>query len=154
MRASSTVDTGTGISVQLLTNDSIIYTKRGVGLVERLTMVSNLANKRAKEILKSFVCASLFSAIMGEFSVSKPLQEVSVFLDNHWNRDQVFRTLQYASTLCSGALEGRLPSLSVKFAAVASSVSGVRITLRLLDDLPNLAHTLDSWRRPKVRSYQ
>ena len=87
---------------------------------------------------------------MGDFSVSKPLHEVSTFLDNYWNRDQVFRTIQYASTLCSGALEPRLPAASARFGALAGSVASMRTTLRLLDDIPNLASTLARWRRPKV----
>jgi hypothetical protein len=91
---------------------------------------------------------------MADFSMSKPLQEVSTFLDNYWNRDQVFRTLQYTSTLCAGALEPRLPVASARFAALASSVSSMRTTLRLLDDIPNLAQTLAGWKRPKVCTYE
>ena len=82
-------------------------------------------------------------------AMSKPLQEVSTFLDNYWNRDQVFRTLQFTSTLCAGALDQRLPVASARFAALASSVSSMRTTLRLLDDIPNLAQTLAGWKRPK-----
>ncbi|CAI8018774.1 Peroxisomal membrane protein 11C [Geodia barretti] len=85
-------------------------------------------------------------------AMSKPLQEVSTFLDNYWNRDQVFRTLQFTSTLCAGALDQRLPVASARFAALASSVSSMRTTLRLLDDIPNLAQTLAGWKRPKDSS--
>ena len=83
-------------------------------------------------------------------AVSKPLQDVSTFLDNYWNRDQVFRTLQYASTLCSGCLEPRVPGAASKLAAIASSISTMRTTLRLLDDIPNLVQTLNRLRQQKV----
>ena len=82
--------------------------------------------------------------------LAKPLLEVSAFLDNYWNRDQVFRTLQYASTLCSGLLEPRLSGAAVKFSTFSSSLSNMRTTLRLIDDIPNLAHLLSGSKRQKV----
>jgi tRNA U34 5-methylaminomethyl-2-thiouridine-forming methyltransferase MnmC len=83
-------------------------------------------------------------------AVSKPLQDISTFLDNYWSRDQVFRTLQYASTLCSGLLEPRTPRAASKFTTLASSISTMRTTLRLLDDIPNLVQTLNRLRQQKV----
>lgn len=89
---------------------------------------------------------------MAAVSVSKPLQEASTFLENYWNRNQVFRTVQYASILFSGLLEQRFPGGASKFAAVSRSLSNMRTALRLMDDVPNLARTLSTWRQQKVRS--
>lgn len=85
-------------------------------------------------------------------AVSKPLQEASAFLDNYRNRDQVFRTVQFASTLCSGLLERHFPGASSKFATLSSSFCTMRTTLRLMDDIPNLTRTLNSWRHQKVHA--
>lgn len=89
---------------------------------------------------------------MAAATASKPLQEVSSFLENYWNRNQVFRTVQYVSVLCSGLLERRLPGAANKFITLSSSLSNMRVILRLMDDIPNLAHTLSNWGQQKVRS--
>lgn len=83
--------------------------------------------------------------------VRSPLQELSTFLENYWTRSQVFRTLQFASTLCAGLLERRHPSAAAKLVTISSSIANMRVMLRLMDDVPVLAHALRSWRPQKVR---
>ena len=83
-------------------------------------------------------------------AISSPLQEVSGFLENYWNRTQVFRTLQFGSTLVSGLLEGVHPDAASSVLRVANSISNMRVMLRLLDDIPVLAHTISNWKRRKV----
>lgn len=83
--------------------------------------------------------------------VRSPLQDLSTFLENYWTRSQVFRTLQFASTLCAGLLERRHSSAAAKFATISSSIANMRVMLRLMDDIPVLAHTLRSWHPQKVR---
>ena len=101
----------------------------------------------ASNYTHSCVRAQKIFNMAGTVTLQKPLQDVSTFLDNYWNRDQVFRTLQYASILCSGFLEPRVPGAASKFATLTSSISTMRTTLRLLDDIPNLVQTLNKWRQ-------
>lgn len=79
-----------------------------------------------------------------------PVQEVSGFLEDYWNRNQVFRTLQFGSTLVSGLLEHTYPGAAGSLLRVANSISNMRVMLRLLDDIPVLAHTIRNWKPEKV----
>ena len=79
-----------------------------------------------------------------------PVQEVSGFLEDYWNRNQVFRTLQFGSTLVSGLLEHTYPGGAGSLLRVANSISSMRVMLRLLDDIPVLAHTIRNWKPEKV----
>ena len=79
-----------------------------------------------------------------------PIQEISGFLEDYWNRNQVFRTLQFGSTLVSGLLEPTHPGAAGSLLRVANSVSNMRVMLRLLDDIPVLAHTIRDWKPKKV----
>ena len=62
----------------------------------------------------------------------------------------MFRTLQFASCMLSGLAERSFPQTAVKLLTVSSSISDMRVMLRLLDDLPMLAHTLKNWKPKKV----
>ena len=77
-------------------------------------------------------------------------QEVSGFLEDYWNRNQVFRTLQFGSTLVSGLFEHTYPDAAGSLLRVANSISSMRVMLRLLDDIPVLAHTIRNWKPEKV----
>ena len=90
---------------------------------------------------------------MASLPARSPLEEVSAFLENYWSRNQVLRTLQFASALCAGLLEGRRSNAAAKFSTVSTSIASTRVILRLLDDLPVLVHTLKSWRPNKVCVY-
>lgn len=81
---------------------------------------------------------------------SSPIQEVSGFLENYWSRNQVFRTLQFGSTLVSGLLESVHPNAASSVLRVADSISNMRVMLRLLDDIPVLAHAISNWKPKKV----
>ena len=88
---------------------------------------------------------------MASLPSRSPLEAFSAFLENYWSRNQVLRTLQFASALCAGLLEGRRrANAAAKFSTVSTSIANARVLLRLLDDLPVLVHTLKSWRPNKV----
>lgn len=52
------------------------------------------------------------------------------------------RTLCYGMKLASGLTIDKDPALSKKFQIFSSQMSKTRATLRLLDDIPMLQHTL------------
>ena len=79
-----------------------------------------------------------------------PIQEISGFLEDYWNRNQVFRTLQFGSTLVSGLLEPTYPGAAGCLLRAANSISNMRVMLRLLDDIPVLAHTIRDGKPKKV----
>ncbi|KAJ8674110.1 hypothetical protein QAD02_005372 [Eretmocerus hayati] len=65
---------------------------------------------------------------------------ISEYLDSYEGRDKFLRTLSYAAKLASG-----FPSSSNtadKFKIFSSKMSGARVILRLLDDIPNLHHAM------------
>ena len=98
------------------------------------------------------------------------LQAVSRCLESHFIRDQLFRTLQFGLALCGGALEAAARgrgggghkaivshaadggSLAERLLRVSSRISDMRVMLRLMDDLPMLAHTLQLWKSPSSSS--
>ncbi len=83
--------------------------------------------------------------------------EISRFLDNYWFRSEVFRVFQFSSALLGGVAEVcGSASCSKKFLTVSYCLSGTRVTLRLLDDLPAVLNTLQSlqvrlWTRRELR---
>ena len=78
------------------------------------------------------------------------IQGLSSFLENYWCRNQVFRTVQFASGMISGLLERSYPDVAGKLMIVSGSISEMRVMLRLLDDLPALAYNLQNWKPKKV----
>ena len=72
------------------------------------------------------------------------VQGVATFLDNHWARNQILKMAQYATAMVSGLLENTSSGAAGKLLAVSSKISGVRVVLRLLDDIPTLAYNLSS----------
>lgn len=61
---------------------------------------------------------------------------ISEYLDSYEGRDKFLRTLSYAAKLASG-----FPSsddTANKFKSFGSKMSGARVILRLLDDIPNI----------------
>lgn len=83
-------------------------------------------------------------------SAGRTLGELSALLDNYWVRSQLFRTLQFASTLCAGLLERYRPHGASRLDNLSYSISNMRVMLRLMDDIPALASTLRSWMQTKV----
>ncbi|OXU30628.1 hypothetical protein TSAR_003642 [Trichomalopsis sarcophagae] len=65
---------------------------------------------------------------------------ISDYLDTYEGRDKFLRTLSYAAKLASG-----FPSsddTADKFKSFGSKMSGARVILRLLDDIPNIHHAM------------
>ena len=79
------------------------------------------------------------------------IQQVSAFLDSHWARNQILRTAQFAAAMVSGLLESASPDAASKLIAVSSKISGVRVILRLMDDIPTLVYNLSSIKVWKLR---
>lgn len=53
------------------------------------------------------------------------------------------KILCYSAKLVAGLNVDRDPVLAKRFAIVSSKISGARATLRLIDDIPMLQHTLN-----------
>ena len=107
--------------------------------------------------MTSYVCLIRFPNfiklernIKTKMALASPIQGISSFLENYWCRNQVFRTVQFASGMLSGLLERSYPDMAGKLMTVAGSISEMRVVLRLLDDLPALAYNLQNWRPKKV----
>ena len=92
----------------------------------------------------------IYSLRMAVHAVASPIQGLSSFLENYWCRNQVFRTVQFASGMLSGLLETSYPDVAGKLMIVSGSISEMRVMLRLLDDLPALAYNLQNWKPKKV----
>lgn len=78
------------------------------------------------------------------------LRAASSLLDNYWARSQVFRAVQFSSAMFSGLLENKRPRLAGKLLEISAAISNMRVMLRLLDDLPILAHILKNWTQSQV----
>lgn len=78
------------------------------------------------------------------------IQLVSAFLDSHWARSQILRTAQFAAATVSGLLESASPDVASKLIAASSKISGARVILRLMDDIPILVYNLSSIKVRKV----
>uniref|UniRef100_A0A6M2DTX0 Putative peroxisomal bioproteinsis protein peroxin n=1 Tax=Xenopsylla cheopis TaxID=163159 RepID=A0A6M2DTX0_XENCH len=70
------------------------------------------------------------------------LNEICDMLSSYSGRDKVMRTLCYGMKLASGLTVDKDPVLSKKFQIFSSQMSKTRATLRLLDDIPMLQHSL------------
>lgn len=77
-------------------------------------------------------------------AMSEHIRQLSAFLDNYWARNQILRTAQYATAMISGLMENASPDIANKLLAVSSKFSGVRVVLRLMDDIPMLVYNLSS----------
>lgn len=53
------------------------------------------------------------------------------------------KILCYSAKLISGLNVHNNPDLAKRFATMSSKISGARATLRLIDDIPMLQHTLE-----------
>ena len=65
---------------------------------------------------------------------------ISEYLDSYEGRDKFLRTLSYAAKLASGFPASN--ETSNKFKSFGSKMSGARVILRLLDDIPNIHHAM------------
>lgn len=70
------------------------------------------------------------------------LLSVGTFLDSHSKRDTVIRTAQYGALLLGDLWRNRYPALSGKLIKVSDEFGHARLILRLIDDIPMLAHLL------------
>lgn len=64
---------------------------------------------------------------------------------------KVMKILCYSAKLVAGLNVERNPDLAKRFAIVSSKISGARATLRLIDDIPMLQHTLEYGLGSKVQ---
>ena len=83
--------------------------------------------------------------------MAKSLASVGTFLDSHSKRDTVIRTAQFGALFLGGLWRNRYPVLSVNLLNVSSEFSHARLILRLIDDIPMLAHTLKCYLSREVR---
>lgn len=68
------------------------------------------------------------------------------YLDTYDGRDKFLRTLSYAAKFASGFPKSH--ATAEKFQIFGSRMSGCRVILRLLDDIPNLHSAITfSWGR-------
>jgi len=75
----------------------------------------------------------------------------SAFLEDYRTRGEVFRVLQFSSALVGGVAElCGAAACGNKLLTVSYCISGTRVTLRLLDDLPALMHTTNTLYRGEV----
>ncbi|XP_058792364.1 peroxisomal membrane protein 11C [Phymastichus coffea] len=65
---------------------------------------------------------------------------LSGYVDSYEGRDQLLRTLSYAAKLVSGFPASK--EISDKFKSFGSKMSGTRVILRLLDDVPNVNYAI------------
>lgn len=79
------------------------------------------------------------------------LRGTSTFLENYWARSQVFRTGQFAMVMISGILQEKCPATASKLLTVATTISDMRTTLRVLDDIPALLHSINNLQSQKVQ---
>ena len=86
--------------------------------------------------------------------MTKSLASVGTFLDSHSKRDTVIRTAQFGALLLGGLSRNYLPSLSENMIKVCSEFSHARLILRLIDDVPMLAHTLKCYLSREVRVHR
>jgi len=70
------------------------------------------------------------------------LNEVCDMLDTYGGRDKVMKTLCYTTKLLSGLYANSNSDLAKKLGIFSSKISGARATLRLIDDIPMLKHSL------------
>jgi len=68
------------------------------------------------------------------------IEVISEYLDSYEGRDKFLRTLAYAAKLASGFPASN--KTSDKFKSFSSKMSGARVILRLLDDIPNIHHAM------------
>ena len=83
--------------------------------------------------------------------MAKSLASVGTFLDSHSKRDTVIRTAQFGALLLGSLSRNHLPSISEKLIKVCDEFSHARLILRLIDDMPMLAHTLKCYLSREVR---
>ena len=84
--------------------------------------------------------------------MTKSLASVGTFLDSHSKRDAVIRTAQFGALLLGGLWRNRHPALSENLIKVCGEFSHARLILRLIDDIPMLAHTLKCYLSREVRA--
>ena len=72
------------------------------------------------------------------------LQGAATFLSTHSGRDKLLRTIQFASTLCSGCAQRRWKPVAEKLDVLSSCISEARTMLRFLSDVPALSYVLSS----------
>ncbi|XP_055322006.1 peroxisomal membrane protein 11C isoform X2 [Sitodiplosis mosellana] len=80
---------------------------------------------------------------MKQKSLKVYLDEVCDMLDTYGGRDKVMKILCYSAKLASGLNSDKNPELSKRLAIISKKISGARATLRLIDDIPMLQHTLE-----------
>ncbi|XP_031620246.1 peroxisomal membrane protein 11C [Contarinia nasturtii] len=80
---------------------------------------------------------------MKEKTLKVYLDEVCDMLDTYGGRDKVMKILCYSAKLAAGLNVDKNPDLAKRFATISSKISGARATLRLIDDIPMLQHTLE-----------
>lgn len=64
------------------------------------------------------------------------------------------KMLCYSAKLASGLNVDRNPDLAKRLAIISSKISGARATLRLIDDIPMLQHTIEYGFGSKVKFHQ
>ncbi|XP_011498573.1 PREDICTED: peroxisomal membrane protein 11C [Ceratosolen solmsi marchali] len=64
------------------------------------------------------------------------IASISEYLETYEGRDKFLRTLSYAAKLASGFSSSH--DTAIKFKKFGSKMSGARVILRLLDDIPNI----------------
>lgn len=64
---------------------------------------------------------------------------------------KVMKILCYSAKLASGLNVEKNPGLAKRLAIISSKISGARATLRLIDDIPMLQHTLEYGLGSKVK---
>ncbi|XP_039443737.1 peroxisomal membrane protein 11C [Culex pipiens pallens] len=75
--------------------------------------------------------------------MEKAMNEICDMLDTYTGRDKIVRTLCYTTKLAAGLYVNKDPDFSKKLAIFSSKMSQTRATLRLFDDLPMLAYSLN-----------
>lgn len=75
-------------------------------------------------------------------TMAKKLSSAATFLDSHSKRDKVIRTVQFGALLVGGLSKNRWPLVSQKLLKVYNEFGHARLILRMIDDVPMLAHTL------------
>lgn len=83
--------------------------------------------------------------------MAKNLASAETFLGSYIKRDTVFRTIQFGALFLGGISKSRWPLLSEKMMQVCDEFSHARLIMRMIDDVPMLAHTLKCYLSREVR---